>query len=219
MQFPLLLGTCACVSVFFRNNLAILLGTVLPTSGSWELMMQLKYVTTGLVVVLALAGCQRTNYDYNSSANTNGAYVPPPLQAQPVPSVQAGNLPPPGPADPSQFPTAPNNGMLGAPNQMASVAPATALDVTKESMVGNWRVANGSANCDMFLTLTNLGSGARGGTRGCTGDLTAMGSWEVSGKAVVFKNRNGDEIGRVHKNGATSYSGATGSGQPLSLSR
>jgi hypothetical protein len=51
------------------------------------------------------------------------------------------------------------------------------LDVTKESLVGSWRV-NGS--CDMFLTLTNLGSGSRGGTRGCVGELTAMGSWEVA---------------------------------------
>lgn len=60
---------------------------------------------------------------------------------------------------------------------MASAAPpTTALDVTKESMVGNWRVSNGGANCDMFLTLTNLGSGSRGGTRGCSGELTAMGS-------------------------------------------
>lgn len=179
--------------------------------------MQLKYVATGLVVVFALAGCQRTNYDYNSNGNT-GTYNPPPLQAQPVPSVQSGNLPPPGAGDPSQFPTAPNN-MPNGPTEMASAEPANALDVTKESMVGNWRVSNGGANCDMFLTLTNLGSGARGGTRGCAGELTTMGSWEVAGKAVVFKNRSGDVIGRVHKNGATNYSGSTNSGQPLTLSR
>ena len=178
--------------------------------------MQLKYVATGLVVVFALAGCQRTNYDYNSGGNMGGAYNPPPLQAQPVPSVQAGNLPPPGAADPNQFPTAPVN---TGNTQVASLDPSNALDVTKESMVGNWRVSNGGASCGMFLTLTNLGRGSRGGPRGCVGDLTSMGSWEVAGKAVVFKNRNGDEIGRVHKNGATSYSGTTSSGQPLSLSR
>jgi len=91
--------------------------------------------------------------------------------------------------------------------------------VTKESMVGNWRVSNGGANCDMFLTLTNLGSGSRGGTRGCTGDLTAMGSWEVSGKMVQFKNRQGDTIGRVYKTSDARYDGTTNNGQPLSLSR
>jgi hypothetical protein len=179
--------------------------------------MQLKFVATGLVVVAALAGCQRTNYDYNSGANSNPGYIAP-LQAQPVPSVQSGNLPPPGASDPNQFPTAPTN-MAGAGNEMASLGNSGAPAITKESMVGNWRVANGGASCDMFLTLTNLGSGARGGTRGCAGELTAMGSWEVAGNAVVFKNRSGDTLGRVQKTGETSYSGSTSSGQPLSLSR
>ncbi|MFL5018970.1 MAG: AprI/Inh family metalloprotease inhibitor, partial [Rhizobium sp.] len=129
--------------------------------------MQLRYAMTGLVVALSLAGCDRTAYNYNSSSNS----VPTPLTAQPVPSVQGGQLPP--PTGSSQFPAAPASAspMPGAqPGAMA----ANALDITKESMVGSWRV-NGS--CDMFLTLTNLGSGSRGGTRGCSGELTTMGSW------------------------------------------
>ncbi|WP_288430611.1 protease inhibitor Inh/omp19 family protein [uncultured Agrobacterium sp.] len=177
--------------------------------------MQFRYVVTGLAVVIGLAGCQRTSYDYSSNQNSGPGYTPP-LQAQPVPSVQSGNLPPPGGA--SQFPTAPAGNAPGSMN-VASAAPTTALDVTKESMVGNWRVSNGGANCDMFLTLTNLGSGSRGGTRGCTGDLTAMGSWEVSGKMVQFKNRSGDTIGRVYKTSEARYDGTTNNGQPLSLSR
>jgi hypothetical protein len=175
-------------------------------------MMQLKYVVTGLVVAVSLAGCQRTsNNPYNNLQS------PPPLQAQPVPSVQSGQLPPPG-AGGQQFPNAP----MGNQN-MASLdpgaTPANAMDVTKESMVGNWRVSNGGASCDMFLTLTNLGSGSRGGTRGCSGELTAMGSWEVSGKMVQFKNRNGDVIGRVYKSADNRYDGTTNSGQQVSLSR
>jgi hypothetical protein len=90
------------------------------------------------------------------------------------------------------------------------------LDVTKESMVGSWRV-NGS--CDMFLTLTNLGSGSRGGTRGCVGELTAMGSWEVSGKQVLLKDRSGNQIGSVVKTADNRFSGQTGTGQPINLSR
>lgn len=176
--------------------------------------MQFRYVVTGLAVVMSLAGCQRTSFDYNnSSAGGNPGYTPP-LQAQPVPSVQSGALPPPGGS--SQFPTAPAN---AAPTNVASVPPAAAMDVTKEAMVGNWRVSNGGATCDMFLTLTNLGSGSRGGTRGCSGELSSMGSWEVSAKMVQFKNRAGDTIGRVYKTGDTRYDGTTNSGQPLSLSR
>jgi hypothetical protein len=97
--------------------------------------------------------------------------------------------------------------------------PTNAMDVKKETMVGNWRVSNGGASCDMFLTLTNLGGGSRGGTRGCAGELTAMGSWEVSGKMVQFKNRAGDVIGRVYKSAENRYDGTMNSGQPVSLSR
>jgi hypothetical protein len=49
--------------------------------------------------------------------------------------------------------------------------------------------------------------------------LTAMGSWEVSGKMVLFKNRSGDTIGRVYKSADARFDGTTNSGQPLSLSR
>ena len=178
--------------------------------------MQFRYVATGLAVVIGLAGCQRTNYDYNSAPSGNPGYTPP-LQAQPVPSVQSGALPPPGGA-PGQFPTAPANAAPGGTN-MASATPAAALDVTKESMVGNWRISNGGANCDMFLTLTNLGSGSRGGTRGCTGELTTMGSWEVVGKQVSLKDRNGNQIGSVFKTADSRYTGTTASGQPITLSR
>jgi hypothetical protein len=173
------------------------------------MMMQLRYAMTGLVVVLSLAGCQRTAYDYSSNASAG----PAPLTAQPVPSVQGGQLPP--PTGSSQFPAAPTT-TAPMPGAQPGAMAANALDITKESMVGSWRV-NGS--CDMFLTLTNLGGGSRGGTRGCAGELTAMGSWEVSGKMVQFKNRAGDVIGRVYKSAENRFDGTMNSGQQVSLSR
>jgi hypothetical protein len=180
--------------------------------------MQFKYVATGLAIVMSLAGCQRTSYSTYDSPS-----APAPLQAAPVPGVQSGELAAPGgmSASPSQFPSAPPPAStdMASAGGMAAAAPATAQDVTKEGMVGNWRVSNGGASCDMFLTLTNLGSGSRGGTRGCTGDLTAMGSWEVSGKQVLLKNRAGDVIGRVYKSAEKRFDGSTNSGQPISLSR
>jgi hypothetical protein len=169
-------------------------------------MMQLRYAVTGLVTILALAGCQRTSYDYSSGS------APAPLTAQPVPSVQGSQLPP--PAGGSQFPAAPAS--APAASAQPGVVPASAMDVTKESMVGSWRV-NGS--CDMFLTLTNLGSGSRGGTRGCVGELTAMGSWEVAGKQVLLKDRSGNQIGALYKTADNRFDGQTSTGQPISLSR
>ncbi len=177
--------------------------------------MQFRYVATGVVLALALAGCQRTSYSpYNDLPSQ-----PAPLQAQPVPSVQGGQLPPPGPADSSQFPTAPAGSQNMAALDPNGPAPASALDIKKEAMVGNWRVSNAGQSCDMFLTLTNLGSGSRGGTRGCAGELTTMGSWEVSGKMVQFKNRSGDILGRVYKTAENRYDGTLNSGASVSLSR
>lgn len=169
---------------------------------------------TGLAVLLTIAGCQRTTSD--------GFYERPqavqPVIAQPVPTVSSSQLPDPT-TDASQFPEPPIRGTETAGLTDGGAAAATALDVTKQSMVGNWKVSSGASSCDMFLTLTNLGSGSRGGTRGCAGELTAMGSWEVSGKQVVLKDRNGGTIGRLYKTADTRFDGTTNSGQPLSLSR
>ena len=170
--------------------------------------MQFRYAVTAAVVGLSLAGCQRTAYNDN--------YSPSPLQAQPVPSVQSSQLPP---ANASQFPAAPTNAPNAAAAQQNTAMAASAMDVTKESMVGSWKVSNGGSSCDMFLTLTNLGSGSRGGTRGCAGELTTMGSWEVSGKQVVLKNRDGSQIGTLYKTADSRFDGTTASGQPISLSR
>ncbi|MBB3426907.1 hypothetical protein FHT85_003903 [Rhizobium sp. BK312] len=176
-------------------------------------MMQFRYAVTAAAIGLSLAGCQRTAYNNDSYSS------PPPLQAQPVPSVQSSQLPPAGAGNGSQFPAAPASAPNAAnPAQQQAMA-ASAMDVTKESMVGSWKVSNGGSSCDMFLTLTNLGSGSRGGTRGCAGELTSMGSWEVSGKQVLLKNRDGSTIGTVYKTAASRFDGSTASGQPLSLSR
>lgn len=87
-------------------------------------------------------------------------------------------------------------------------APATALDVTKESMVGNWRVSNAGASCDMFLTLTNLGSGSRSGAW-LRRPAHRHGAWEVAGKQVILKDRSGNVLGRLYKSADARYDGTT----------
>ena len=180
--------------------------------------MRTIHAAAGLAVVLALAGCQRTSMtDFGGNSIS-----PAPLQAQPVPTVSSGQLSAPG--DTSQFPAAPVSGNAAVTNGQVPgatdvAAASTALDVTKESMVGNWRVSNSGSSCDMFLTLTNLGSGSRGGTRGCAGELTAMGSWEVAGKQVILKDRNGNPLARLFKTADARFDGSTNGGQSVSLSR
>lgn len=179
--------------------------------------MRVYHAAAGLVIVLALAGCQRTSFGGFGSQEISRA--PAPLQAAPVPSVSSSQLPDPTTST-SQFPAAPSGPTPGGlPGGTDVAAAASALDVTKESMVGSWRVSSAGSSCDMFLTLTNLGSGSRGGTRGCAGELTTMGSWEVAGKQVVLKDRNGNAIARLYKTADARFDGSTNSGQPVSLSR
>jgi len=178
--------------------------------------MRIYHAAGGLMMVLALAGCQRTAS--MDSVNTQPNLTP--LEAQPIGTVSSSQLPDPtmgGTA--GQFPEKPTTDTAMATGTGDATAAAGALDVKKEAMVGNWRVASGPSSCDMFLTLTNLGSGSRGGTRGCAGELTAMGSWEVAGKQVILKDRDGNPIARLYKTADSRFDGSTNSGQPVSLSR
>ncbi|WVT72967.1 protease inhibitor Inh/omp19 family protein [Sinorhizobium chiapasense] len=181
--------------------------------------MRVFHAAAGLAVVLALTGCQRTSMGGFSSQDAS----PAPIQAAPVPSVSSNQLPAPT-GNTSQFPAAPTSGTMTPgtvqqPGTQVAAAAGGGLDVTKESMVGNWRVSSAGSSCDMFLTLTNLGSGSRGGTRGCAGELTTMGSWEVAGKQVVLKDRSGNAIARLYKTADARFDGSTNGGQPVSLSR
>ena len=142
---------------------------------------------------------------------------PEPLEAAPVQSVESGQLPDPT-TDTSQFPTKPANDPTLASAQTDQIA-ATAMDVKKESMVGSWKVNASGASCQMFLTLTNLGSGSRGGTRGCSNELALMNSWEVAGKQVSVKDRNGNLIATFFKTGENQFNGQSSTGTPISLSR
>ena len=170
-------------------------------------------IGAGLVALL-LAGCASDRMD-----DIDTGAKPQPLEAQPVAPVESGQLPDPT-TDTAQFPEKPVvDPALGQNQTQTDAAAATALDVKKETMVGGWKVNAGGGNCDMFLTLTNLGSGSRGGTRGCSGELSAMGSWEVTGKQVLLKDRDGNTLARLYKSADNRFDGTLNSGQPVSLSR
>lgn len=169
-----------------------------------------------MVVVVAagllLAGCGSDRMD-----TVDTSMRPAPLEAAPVATVESGQLPDPT-TDTAQFPQKPANDPALA-NQQNDQMAAAAMDVKKESLVGSWKVNSGGASCQMFLTLTNLGSGSRGGTRGCGNELALMNSWEVAGKQVVVKDRNGNQIATFYKTAENQFSGTSTTGSQLSLSR
>jgi hypothetical protein len=174
--------------------------------------MQGSKVIAVVAAGLLLASCGTDRMD-----TVDTTMRPEPLEAAPVQTVESGQLPDPT-TDTSQFPTKPENEVALNQQQTDQMA-ATALDVKKESMVGSWKVSASGASCQMFLTLTNLGSGSRGGTRGCANELALMNSWEVAGKQVTVKDRNGNLIATFYKTAENQFSGRSSTGAPISLSR
>ena len=174
--------------------------------------MQGSRVIAVMAAGLLLASCGTDRMD-----TVDTTMRPEPLEAQPVQAVESGQLPDPT-TETSQFPQKPANDPALAQQQTDQIASA-AMDVKKESLVGSWKVSANGTNCQMFLMLTNLGSGSRGGTRGCGNELALMNSWEVSGKQVSVKDRNGNLIATFFKTAENQFSGRSATGTPISLSR
>jgi len=199
-------------------------------------MVQKVLIATAIASVLALSACQRTSYNYSQPV----APQPQPLTPAPAGQVQSSNLPPPGGAQqgtyggtynsgtmPVDTATAGNSGQFpaapGAPTGSGGMgnvaAPAGAMALSNAGLVGSWKANEGGVQCDMFLTLTNLGEGLRGGTRGCTGGLSTMKSWGINGDQLVLNDANGYAIARLYKTGESRLEGTSSSGQQVVLSR
>ena len=168
-----------------------------------------------LLLAAAVSGCSTSRM--GSMGGEPDA--PAPLPASPSGNVQSQPLPP--PAQPGGFPDKPTD-PLGAAVDPAAGAPnaaaGTGADVSKNGMIGSWR-AGGGENCQVFMTLTKLGSMSRGGSRGCSGDLQRMRGWDVKGKQVVLYDDAGNQLAALYNSGGNRYDGQTSSGQAVSLSR
>lgn len=183
--------------------------------------MRVVHAVTGLVLLAALAGCNRTADLYQQSS---APVAPAPVNPQPIGGVQSSGLSDPTgqqPMTPGQFPAAPQS---PAQTQVASAGaagtpPANAMDIKKDQMVGGWKVSAAGTSCNMFLTLTKFGNASRGGTSRCVGELTTMRSWDVSGKQVTLMDASGNPIGKLFKTSDNQYSGSTNSGTQVSITR
>ena len=175
-----------------------------------------------LAAALALAGCQSSRI---GALNTQPVVSP--LPPQPAGNVSQTQLPP---VSSSQFPDAPvvaGAPTLGDPVTVdpanptpgAQPQPTNAAPVTREALVGAWRVSTGGSNCQVFMALTQWTGGYRAASRGCPGEAASIAAWDVSGSQVVLKNSTGDTVARLFSSGASSYNGTLSGGQPISLSR
>lgn len=188
-------------------------------------------LTAGVV----LAGCQSSRLGALQTQPT-----PAPITAAPAGTVTSGQLPPPVKPDAAvqtpaptttpvptegEFPTAPENTQVAAapvPEKPAtpSVQPvATSGPVTKEALVGAWKVSTGGSSCQMFMALTKWSGGFRAAARGCPGDAASVSSWNVSGNQVVLSDSSGNKVASLFSNGSGGYSGQTSGGSQISFSR
>jgi len=178
----------------------------------------MPHTKTGVFAIsflaLALAGCQ------SDRINPVPAGAPQPLPAAPSGTVTGSQLPP--PLQPGMQPLTP--GQTGTdvaaldPAAQAAAA-ASAAPIEKNSLLGSWTVNSGGSSCQMFLTLTKFGNSSRGGTRGCSNELSNMRAWDLSGNQVVMYDESGNTIARLYSSGGGRLDGQTTGGAPISVSR
>jgi hypothetical protein len=184
---------------------------------------------------LVLAGCQSARLDGLSTQP-----APAPLPAAPAGTVQQGTLPPvgtaplPGTVAPgstvvggAQFPAAPVDPTApGLPTTTTTPPAGTqtaaaggGAAVSRDAMVGAWKVTTSGASCQMFMALTQWSGGFRAASRGCPGDAASVSAWQVNGSQVVLRDSGGNTVATLFSSGGSRFDGQTKSGQPISLSR
>jgi hypothetical protein len=176
-----------------------------------------RKITTGAILALALtmAGCATTSEPARMTEMR-----PEPLRPAPTGQVASSQLPPP-PAPPPPVVVAPvtppptsETAAVSAPVQTASAAP-----VSRDGLVGAWKVSSGGGNCQIFMALTKWTGGYRAASRGCPGQVADVSAWDVSGSQVVLKDSSGSTVANLSSSGGTRYDGTTSGGQAISLYR
>lgn len=175
-------------------------------------------IKTGAVLALLLAasGCTRSMSPVSDNSG------PSPLRPAPTGQVASSQLPPP-PAPPPPVSTMPTEtpaaSTPGTPAATAPVQTASAGPVTREGLVGAWKVSSGGGNCQIFMALTKWTGGYRAASRGCPGQVADVSAWDVSGSQVVLKDSSGSTVASLNNSGGTRYDGSTTGGQSISLYR
>lgn len=188
--------------------------------------MQNSALATVACVIAAgviVSGCTSSRFN---TFNTRPA--PAPIAAAPSGTVTSGQLPPPVQPDaatPTDFPTTPGEDATVGLDGSASVQDgsvqqvATAGPVTRESLVGAWKVTTAGSSCQMFMALTKWTGGFRAASRGCPGDAASVAAWDVQGQQVVLSDSGGNKVATLFASGNGQFNGQTTGGSAISLSR
>lgn len=183
-----------------------------------------------LAVAVVVSGCTSSRI---GALQTQPA--PAPLTPAPAGTVTGTPLPPPSQPTPTQQPTFPDAPVTVQEPSITDVDVATPTDtpdagssvtevasaapVTREALVGAWKVSTAGSSCQMFMALTQWTGGYRAASRGCPGDAASVSAWDVKGQQVVLSDSSGNKVATLFSSGAGRFDGQTTSGRAISLSR
>lgn len=168
-----------------------------------------------LAGAVVLTGCTRTS-PFSQAPVQATPRQPAPLQPAPTAQVNEGQL-----APVTREPTPPpQNTALPAPEpipaeptpepvQVASAeTSASSNPLTRKAVLGFWDVNPGGSDCKVFLNLTPISKGYRGGKVRCQSSvLNDLRSWDVVGGKLVLYNGSGNTIATLSKNSVSKLSG------------
>ena len=91
--------------------------------------------------------------------------------------------------------------------------------LSRNSVLGAYKVTTTGGNCQIILSLTKWTGGYRAASRGCPGTVADVSAWDVSGNQVLLKDSGGANVASLNSAGGSRFEGRTTSGQQISLYR
>lgn len=191
-------------------------------------MIRPERLVVAMMIAAAAGGCSRLGLSDGprfSSSPAPATYEP--LPAAPTAPVTQGTLQPltppgvPAPVDPNAAAAMPATPALPAASApVAAVDTAKAPTIGRTELLGGWRLASGSDNCQLFMNLTSWAGGYRAISKGCTSsELQKISAWDLQGKQVTLKGSDGSTVATLVGAGGEKFSGRTTGSQAITLSR
>ncbi|MBO0662236.1 protease inhibitor Inh/omp19 family protein [Jiella sp. MQZ9-1] len=179
--------------------------------------------------LVAIAGCSRSVPSYSDNSG------PPPLAPVPSGQVASNQLPPPPPppgntmmndgadaAGNAELTPSDGSGNMasgGGSQQNTQMASVNQPALSRNSVLGAYKVTTDGGNCQIILSLTKWSGGYRAASRGCPGKVADVSAWDVSGSQVILKDSGGATVANLSSSGNARFEGRTTGGQNVTLYR
>lgn len=164
-------------------------------------------------MALGLSACAGSGF---MPGRLGGQAPAPPPDPLPGPAVE-GTLDDPLTANPGQNVAIGDNDPAAQPG---SGAPESNVAFGRTDLLGGWRVAAGSDNCELFMSLTGWAGGYRATTKGCASAvLTNVQAWNVEGREVILVSGNGETVARLYATAVQRFNGQTQDGIGITIFR